>query len=299
MSNIYPISPERLQPPGTSAAMAALQRGFAHFGIDFYIVGAVARDIWMTQVYNDPERRMTKDLDLAVFINNTADYEALLAWLIEHESFTLTRHSAFCLHHHEPGSPSSVAVDLIPFGAIADEAGDVYLSGRGMERISTVGFTEVLAQAATLTTQTGEQWRVVTLPGIAVLKFIAWQDRPEKRGKDATDLWHLVESYFDLIADDIYVQHVDLFDENATATPANFTLLIGARVLGRQMGQLLAKEAVYTRLVALLTDQITLNERSPLARALSQQGAALTACLAVLEALRAGLQDEWSAPDIQ
>lgn len=293
MSNTFHISPERLQPAGMSAAMAALQRGFTHFGIDFYVVGAVARDIWMSQVYHEPERRMTKDLDLAVFINNTAEYEALQAWLIAHENFTLTRHSAFCLHYHAPGSPVSVAVDLMPFGAIADEAGDVYLTGRGMERISTVGFMEVLAEAATLTTEAGEQWRVVTLPGIAVLKFIAWQDRPEKRGKDATDVWNLVEGYFNLIAADIYAQHLDLFDENETATPTNFMLLVGARVLGRQMGQLLAAGPVQTRVLALLADQLALGERSPLAKALSQPGAALSTCLQVLGALHTGLTDAW------
>lgn len=277
------------------AAMAALQRGFAHFGIDFYVVGAVARDIWMSQVYHGPERRMTKDLDLAVFINSTAEYETLLALLIAHENFTQTRHSAFCLHYYAPGSSSSVPVYLMPFGAIADEAGDVYLTGRGMERISTVGFSEVLAEAATLTTEAGEAWRVVTLPGIAVLKLIAWQDRPEKRGKDATDVWNLVEGYFDLIANDIYIEHLDLFDENETATASNFMLLVGARVLGRQMGQLLAAGPVRTRVLALLADQLALGERSPLAKVLSQQGATLTTCLQVLTALHTGLTDVWPA----
>ncbi|WP_210519474.1 hypothetical protein [Hymenobacter terricola] len=117
----------------------------------------------MSRVCHAPERRMTKDLDLAVFINNAAQYEELQAWLIAPENFTLTRHSAFCLHYHAPGSPVSVAVR-----AIADEAGDV---------------------------------------------------------------WNLVEGYFSLIADDIYAQHLDLFDENETAT--NFMLLVGGPVQTR------------------------------------------------------------------
>lgn len=62
--------------------MVALQRGFDHCGIDFYIVGAVARDIWLTQIYDEPDRRTTKDLDLAVFINDTTEYEALQTWLV-------------------------------------------------------------------------------------------------------------------------------------------------------------------------------------------------------------------------
>jgi predicted nucleotidyltransferase len=109
MSTIYPISPERLQPAGLTEAMAALQRGLAQFGVDFYLIGAVARDIWLSQIYHEPARRMTKDLDLAVFINNTAEYEALQAWLLEHEGFIRAPSSAFCLLY--PASVGNVTVD--------------------------------------------------------------------------------------------------------------------------------------------------------------------------------------------
>lgn len=290
MSTIYPISPERLQPAGLGAAMAALQRGFAHFGIDFYIIGAVARDIWLTQIYDEPDRRTTKDLDLAVFIHDTAEYEALQAWLIEQEGFVLAQSSAFCLLY--PSAPGNVTVDLMPFGAIADEAGDVYFSGRGMERISTVGFTEVLAEATTVTIPTGEQWRVVTLPGIVVLKLVAWQDRPE-RGKDAVDVWNLLAVYFDLVTNDVYATHLDLLTEEETPDTSNLTLLVGARVLGRQVQQLLAGRPVQARLLALLADQLRLGEASPLARAMSRQGPEIATCLAALQALRTGIEEAW------
>ncbi len=296
MSTIYPISPERLQPAGLGPAMAALQRGFAHFGIDCYIVGAVARDIWLTQIYDEPDRRTTKDLDLAVFIHDTAEYEALQAWLVEQEGFVLAQSSAFCLLYPSAPGPGNVAVDLMPFGAIADEAGDVYFSGRGMERISTVGFAEVLAEAATVAIPTGEQWRVVTLPGIVVLKLVAWQDRPE-RGKDAVDVWNLLAVYFDLVTNDVYATHLDLLTEEETPDTSNLTLLVGARVLGRQVRQLLAGRPVQARLLALLADQLTLGEASPLARTMSRQGPEIATCLAALQALRTGMEDAWPLPE--
>jgi predicted nucleotidyltransferase len=296
MSTIYPISPERLQPAGLGAAMAALQRGFAHFGIDFYIVGAVARDIWLTQIYDEPDRRTTKDLDLAVFIHDPAEYEALQAWLVEQEGFILAQSSAFCLLYPSATSPGNVTVDLMPFGAIADEAGDVYFSGRGMERISTVGFTEVLAEAATVTIPTGEQWRVVTLPGIVVLKLVAWQDRPE-RGKDAVDVWNLLAVYFDLVTNDVYATHLDLLTEEETPDTGNLTLLVGSRVLGRQVRQLLAGRPVQARVLTLLADQLALGEASPLARTMSRQGPEIATCLAALQALRTGIAEAWPLPE--
>lgn len=236
--------------------MTALQRGFDQFGIDFYLVGAVARDIWMSQIYHEPERRATKDVDVAVFITDTAQYEALHAWLREQEGFMPAPSSAFCLLY--ASSAGSVTVDLLPFGAIADQAGDVYFSGRGQERISTVGFVEVLADAATVVTPAGEQWRVATLPGIVVLKLVAWQDRPELREKDAVDVWNLLAVYFDLVADEIYEAHADLFTEEETPDTTTLLLVIGARVLGRQVQQLVAGGPVQARLLTLLAEQLAL-----------------------------------------
>ena len=273
-----------------NAAMAALQRAFDHFGINFYLIGAVARDIWMTQIYAEPDRRTTKDLDLAVFINNTAEYDALLTWLVEQQGFARTQSSAFCLLYPSATGSGHVAVDLMPFGAIADEAGDVYFSGRGMERISTVGFTEVLAEAATVATPTGQQWRVVTLPGIVVLKLVAWQDRPE-RGKDAVDIWNLLEVYFNLVQEEIYTSHLELLNEEETPDTTNLMLLVGARVLGRHVRQLLTGGPVLTRLLSLLAGQLALGEQSPMARTMSRQGPEISTCLTTLAALRAGMED--------
>ena len=273
-----------------NAAMAALQRAFDHFGINFYLIGAVARDIWMTQIYDEPDRRTTKDLDLAVFINDTAEYDALLTWLVEQQGFTRAQSSAFCLLYPSATGSDHVAVDLMPFGAIADEAGDVYFSGRGMERISTVGFTEVLAEAATVATPTGQQWRVVTLPGIVVLKLVAWQDRPE-RGKDAVDVWNLLEVYFNLVQEEIYTSHLELLNEEETPDTTNLMLLVGARVLGRHVRQLLTGGPVLTRLLSLLAGQLALGEQSPMARTMSRQGPEISTCLTTLAALRAGMED--------
>jgi len=275
-----------------SETMVALQRAFDHFDIDFYIVGAVARDIWMTQIHNEPDRRITKDLDLAVFINDPAEYEVLQTWLVEQQGFVRAQSSAFCLLYPSATGTGNVTVDLMPFGAIADEAGDVYFSGRGMERISTVGFAEVLAEAATVVIPTGRQWRVVTLPGILVLKLVAWEDRPE-RGKDAIDVWNLLDVYFHLVTDEVYTTHLDLLDEDKTTDTANLMLLVGARVLGREVRQLLADRPVQKRLLALLGNQLALGEQSPMARTMSRQGPEIATCLAALAALRAGMEDSW------
>jgi predicted nucleotidyltransferase len=65
----------------------ALERGLDKFGIDFYLVGAVARNVWMTGINNIAPRRTTGDIDFAVLINDNGVYEALKTYLILTEGF--------------------------------------------------------------------------------------------------------------------------------------------------------------------------------------------------------------------
>lgn len=37
--------------PETAPMLAALERGFKKLGIDFYLIGAVARDVWMHAIH--------------------------------------------------------------------------------------------------------------------------------------------------------------------------------------------------------------------------------------------------------
>jgi hypothetical protein len=50
--NSYKINYEQLrQQPEIAEMLSALQRGLEKFGIDFYLVGAVARDVWMSGIH--------------------------------------------------------------------------------------------------------------------------------------------------------------------------------------------------------------------------------------------------------
>jgi predicted nucleotidyltransferase len=185
----------------------------------------------------------------------------------------------------------------MPFGAIADEVGDVYFSSRGQERISTVGYEAVLSGAAMMETPTGQHWPVVTLPGLVVLKLLAWQGRPE-RGKDALDIRLLLQRYFELEQSLIFDQHHDLFDADDETDSELFLVKVAARVLGRQIRQLVIEQSVRTRLLELLAQQEQLGEQSALARAMvkpayTQEPAvpSLLTCLVMLRGVRMGMED--------
>ncbi|MBX2951948.1 MAG: hypothetical protein KF870_05555 [Leadbetterella sp.] len=69
--SFYKINYEQLrQRPEISEMLSALERGFEKFDIDFYLVGVVARDVWMSGINRIAPRRTTGDIDFAVLIND-------------------------------------------------------------------------------------------------------------------------------------------------------------------------------------------------------------------------------------
>jgi predicted nucleotidyltransferase len=91
-------------------------------------------------------------------------------------------------------------------------------------------------------------FKFCTLPGIILLKLIAWDDRPEIRRDDIKDISDILRHFFDMYDNEIWDNHNDLFEnENANL------LHIAARVMGREMGQIAGRNAkILTRIEGIL-----------------------------------------------
>jgi predicted nucleotidyltransferase len=135
----YAISFEQIrQQPGLDEMLQALERGLNKFRIDFYLVGAVSRDVWMSGIHKLKPRRTTGDIDFAVFINDKGVYESLKNYLINDEGFNPYSGNAFVLLWKD-----GYQVDLLPFGAIEDENRKVTIQGTGYTSVHVDGFNEV------------------------------------------------------------------------------------------------------------------------------------------------------------
>lgn len=276
--------------------MSVLSRGLATQGVDFVLIGAVARDVQLDAVLGSGPRRGTSDVDLAVLVSSEAQYAALREWLIAHEAFIAPRSSAFCLLH----GPTGVVVDLMPFGGIEAVDGSVRVTGPGLTRISVIGVAEAVAQPVLLAVPEGAPWQVVSLPGLVLLKLLAWQDRPEQRGKDGSDLRLIVQYYGELADAELFDKHADLLD--LPYDTGGYLTLAGAQLLGRQMQQLVSSnQTLQGRLVDLLNQEAIAGRSSRLAQAmrvstgLTDKAPTLDWCVAVVAALLAGLLDDWVA----
>ena len=243
--NSYKINYEQLrQQPEIKEMLSALQRGLQKFGIDFYLVGAVARDVWMSGINKIAPRRTTGDIDFAILINDKGTYEALKDYLVNTQEFHPYKGNSFVLIWK-----GNLEVDLLPFGAIEDEDGRVTTNGIGLTNISLQGFSEVYKEGLPILDLEGEhQFKFCTLPGIVLLKMIAWDDRPEIRRDDIKDISDILNNFFNMYDNEIWENHSDLFvDENDDLKH------IAARVMGREMSKIANRnEKLFKRIEGIL-----------------------------------------------
>ena len=222
----YRISFEQIrQDASLSKLLMSLERGFTRFGIDYYLVGAVSRDVWMSGINKIKPRRATADIDFAVLINDKGVYEALKEYLIAEEGFTPFKNNAFVLIYKD-----GTEVDLLPFGEIEDNDRKVTVVGFGYNTIHVDGFKEVYENSLPEVGIDGHTFKFCSLAGLVLLKMIAWDDRPETRPEDILDISDLLDNYFFMDSDNIYENHLDLFDRDGFES-----LDVAATTLGREI----------------------------------------------------------------
>lgn len=249
----YKINFESLRQEGLKPLFKALERGFNALEIDFYLVGAIARDTWFA--HHGVRPLGTKDVDFAVYVSYKENYEKLRKYLCEQEGFQTSSQNQFVIF-----SPEGLEVDLLPFGEIEVE-GKVMLQGKGLTQIAVNGFREVYENGTDeVEFESDQVFKVCTLPGIVILKLIAYDDRPEVRQNDIKDITLILKHYFDIETDNIYELHNDLFEDDRD------TSLIAARVLGRQMKSIFAKSKdVEERITSIIQREIDNPEKSKIA----------------------------------
>jgi predicted nucleotidyltransferase len=259
MSNLLKIPFSKIRGEGQfKEIFLALERGFTKFGIDFYLVGATARDVWMKGFYDLPPKRATSDIDIGIMIRDSSDFDELKSYLIEKEGFVSSKGNEFVLIWKDKSQ-----VDLIPFGDLERE-GIVTVKGTGFTSMNVEGFKEVYEQASEEIISEGQRFKVCTLPGIVILKLIAWDDRPEVRRDDIDDIAEIIKDYFHLNDEVIFEQHSDLFADDIELDK------VASQFLGRELGKIVSGNP---RLVARINGILEngLNDKNNLAELFARE----------------------------
>ncbi|RBQ11540.1 nucleotidyl transferase AbiEii/AbiGii toxin family protein [Pedobacter miscanthi] len=273
---------ESIKQGGLKAVFDTLEDTFKANGIDFYMIGAIARNIWYAK--GDVKFLTTKDVDFAVMIGSREDYKNVREELFK-RGYTESGTNAFVVI-----SPEGLQIDLLPFGALEIDE-EVKFEGKGLTSIKVNGFQEVYNMGtADVILETGHQFKIATLPAIVLLKFIAYDDRPELRFKDARDIINIIDHYFNLESEFIYENHADLFGgENEDITLEEISAMVIAREIKKMIRE---NKDLNLRLARIVSGNIGLMEKSTLIRNMvNESGKDVEKIAAILEAMLKHLKE--------
>lgn len=212
--------------PKTVEVLGVMARVLSEHGWKFVLIGAMISQLLIDlRQGRDSLSRTTRDADAVVMVASWEDFRQMRQQLFR---------AGF-----QPGSAphelrfgEDVRVDLIPFGPELVEE-DRLVWPEADRVMSTLGIEEAFESARPEELAPGLSLPVVPIPGMMLLKLVAYQDRPEERARDLTDVVYCFEHYeerletsrrFDLIG--ITVEGQQLQFEEAGA------YLLGIEVAG-------------------------------------------------------------------
>ena len=213
--------------------VAEVEAAAGAVGVTPLIAGAFARDLHLQYGHGIDIQRQTEDIDFALAVPDWAAFAVLHERLIASGAFAGSTTAAHRLRHH-----SGWPVDLVPFGGVESPERKIAWPPRQEFAMDVLGFREALATAHVALLPGNVRTRVVSLPALALLKIVCWQDRHyASPRKDAQDLQMILRHY--LIADN----ESRLWDEFVAWTQNDdFDYeLAGPRMLGHDIRRMLDK----------------------------------------------------------
>jgi len=136
MKNIYPIRLDKLSLTNLQNVLPVLVEGFNACEIEYYLIGALARDLYMTGLHDYSAPRRTKDIDFAVLVQDIDDYNRLMGHLINNGKFKQTD-EPYRLRFSD-----GTLIDLLPFGAIETDNRTVRIGDRNVVELNVIGLKE-------------------------------------------------------------------------------------------------------------------------------------------------------------
>ena len=225
-----------------------LQKASTKLGVDFFGVGALARNVWY--VSNQEPSRGTKDIDFGVYVPNSEIYNHLREMLIKEFSYKEVSDNPFRLM-----SPYGIALDLLPFGEIENN-GKVMIEGKGLIEISLDGFMEAYINGLITMEIEDSEIKICSIPSVVLLKLIAYDDRPEYRQSDPKDINSIINHYPKLEKEMIWEKYSFLYHDGWSHEE------VGIKVLGYELSRIIVdNEKLILRVLEILNKALSLSSK--------------------------------------
>lgn len=190
VSHILEVLPHRPIDPLLKEILQQVCQTTHMLKLEFFVGGAMARDILLSHVFDQRTIRATRDVDLGVYVNHWEEFAQLKARLVDSGQFSEERGCAQRLKHR-----NGLPLDLIPFGGISAPDQSIAWPPEHDVVLNVSGFDDAFRASITVDIGNGLRVQTCSLPSLAVLKLIAWKDRGLENNKDATDFWLIALRY--------------------------------------------------------------------------------------------------------
>jgi predicted nucleotidyltransferase len=247
--------------------------------VPYYLIGVNAINLELLKKGFKPGRE-TKDIDFAIMVSTLDQYEEI-SDVIKDRGFT--RLDAAWRFYHKK---FDMVVDLLPFGEI--EENDTIGFNERTTDLHVLGFKEVMENANEIEINE-TRVRIPPLPGMIVLKLVAWSDRPEVRNNDLYDILRVIEKYNDLEYENNFENHFDTIEEMDEFDERRFS----SRILGRKIKTYLDKSTgLKDRIESVLAKNTADAATSDIARNWAREkGWDLEYCVTLLNDLKMGIRE--------
>ncbi len=217
---------------GTLEIIDRLTAVCAAMDIEILLVGAAARDIHFLHVHEISPDHEATGLDFALLVPSWDAFNEVMTEITSDRKFTRDRKMKQRVY-----SPAGMMFDLIPFGGIEEPEGKISWPPDFDQVNSTTGFQDALdsAQFCRVMDNPSKKIRVASIPGIAVLKLLAWAEQHPDSSEDAIDFRFVLENY-----DAGQIDRLFSKEENLTEVVNSEYEMAVAQLLGRDAGSMMS-----------------------------------------------------------
>ncbi|WP_334191164.1 nucleotidyl transferase AbiEii/AbiGii toxin family protein (plasmid) [Synechococcus elongatus PCC 11801] len=227
--------------PELANILRTIQTASRDLNIDLFLIGATARDLWLVYIFGLSRSRLTRDVDFAVALPTWESFFELKNSLISNYGFTADSNPR---RHHRLSLQAQIynTIDIIPFGELQSEGNQLAWPPDFETVMNVTGYSEANDSAIQIEWELGSTVKVVSLPSLAGLKLLAWQDRRgnnSRESKDALDLYNILLSYSATseMEDRIYDNEIE------TLVRLDYDMqLAGAWLLGKDLASIMSHQ---------------------------------------------------------
>jgi len=210
--------------------------------LNYFLCGAMARDILLWHVHGIKTGRATSDVDFAVAVKDWKQFDEIKTRLTETRKFKTANKMVQRLYYSFGSEDIEYPLDIIPFGKVEEPRHSIAWPADTELVMNVAGYDEALAAIVEIEIEGQFVVPVISLPGLTLLKLFAWMDRGDGNTKDALDLATLLTNYGHAgNSNRLYDQEFGLFEAAGFDMSNAGAILLGKDVRSIAESETLAK----------------------------------------------------------